>query len=134
MSIHDRERYLQYKMQGHDDEDDYALSMDDDSVSSPPITAAPGVSAAAAAAATGSGGSGGVNNNVTKGRMQVKMPAFRQRQSTREERLAEGDFDKQYKDPVGGGKNSPYYQPVERVGSSNGQGQGNGHGNGYLRQ
>jgi len=85
------------------------------------------------------------------------MPAFRQRTSTREERLAEGDFDvseaeveaaqeniatvgvaatqKQYKDPVGGAKNSPYYQPVEMAGSNHGQqGHGNGHGNGYLRQ
>jgi len=42
---------------------------------------------------------------------------------------------KQYKDPVGGAKNSPYYQPVEMAGSNHGQqGHGNGHGNGYLRQ
>ena len=116
MSAHDRERYLSYKMQGHDD--DEAL-MDD-------VTA-----------------------------MQIKIP-FRQRQSTREERLAEGDFDvseadveaaqgdiaqvghaaatqKQYKDPVGGSKNGQYYQPgAANVGGHNGS-YNNGNGNGYHR-
>ncbi|KAF9137868.1 glycogen synthase isoform 1, partial [Linnemannia schmuckeri] len=115
MSAHDRERYLSYKMQGHDDEE--AL-MDD-------VTA-----------------------------MQIKIP-FRQRQSTREERLAEGDFDvseaeveaaqgdiaqvghaaatqKQYKDPVGGAKNGQYYQPgATAVGGHNGS---YNNGNGYHRQ
>ncbi|KAF9340041.1 glycogen synthase isoform 1 [Linnemannia elongata] len=114
MSAHDRERYLSYKMQGHDD--DEAL-MDD-------VTA-----------------------------MQIKIP-FRQRQSTHEERLAEGDFDvseaeveaaqgdiaqvghaaatqKQYKDPVGGAKNGQYYQPgAASVGGHNGS---YNNGNGYDR-
>jgi glycogen(starch) synthase len=114
MSAHDRERYLSYKMQGHDEEE--AL-MDD-------VTA-----------------------------MQIKIP-FRQRQSTREERLAEGDFDvseaeveaaqgdiaqvghaaatqKQYKDPVGGAKNGQYYQPgAATVGGHNGT---YNNGNGYHR-
>ncbi|OAQ22136.1 glycogen synthase [Linnemannia elongata AG-77] len=114
MSAHDRERYLSYKMQGHDD--DEAL-MDD-------VTA-----------------------------MQIKIP-FRQRQSTHEERLAEGDFDvseaeveaaqgdiaqvghaaatqKQYKDPVGGAKNGQYYQPgAASVGGHNGS---YNNGNGYHR-
>lgn len=114
MSAHDRERYLSYKMQGHDDDE---AMMDD-------VTA-----------------------------MQIKIP-FRQRQSTREERLAEGDFDvseaeveaaqgdiaqvghaaatqKQYKDPVGGAKNGQYYQPgAATVGGHNGS---YNSGNGYHR-
>ncbi|KAK3824037.1 MAG: putative glycogen synthase [Linnemannia gamsii] len=110
MSAHDRERYLSYKMQGHDDEE---TLMDE--------------------------------------AMQIKIP-FRQRQSTREERLAEGDFDvseaeveaaqgdiaqvghaaatqKQYRDPVGGAKNGQYYQPG--VTTATGHNGSYGNGNGY---
>src|SRR5690606_1260449 len=85
---------------------------------------------------------------------QIKVP-FRQRQSTREERLAEGDFEvslaealaaqgnmaaivpasavqKQYRDPVGGQgdiQNGRYYQTPSPVTSNGGgaQSKSNGH-------
>jgi len=128
MSIHDREKYLQYKMQGHDDEDDYSHLDQPDSLDGPEFP---------------------VNNNRT----------LRQRQSTREERLADGHFEvsaeeveaaqeslaavggvaaaqQQYKEQMGG-KNGHYYNEGGRGSASAAAAHaaamntGNGNGNGY---
>ncbi|KAG0264917.1 glycogen synthase isoform 1 [Mortierella polycephala] len=122
MSAHDRERYLEYRMHGRDDEE----YMDDDEDSSTPLFL-----------------------------QQIKQP-FRQRQSTTEEKLAEGDFEvsaaeveaaqesiavvgvaatqKQHKDPVGGAENGQpkYYAggPAHGNGIPEGKVNGNGVTNG----
>ncbi|KAF9584151.1 glycogen synthase isoform 1, partial [Lunasporangiospora selenospora] len=105
MSIHDRERFLQYKMRGHDEDELIAGEGDEE--------------------------------EFVK---QIKLP-FRQRQSTREELLAEGEFDvteaevedaqenvaavggqaiaqlQQFKEPVGGiGKpDGKYFQQTTQL-------------------
>ncbi|KAG0366632.1 glycogen synthase isoform 1 [Gamsiella multidivaricata] len=112
MSKGDRERYLQYKMEGHDDDDVLPADLDDDSPEHH-------------------------LNNATGTNMQIKMP-FRQKQPKRDEPEPEGNFDaegashkeaqQQFRDQMSGGENGQYYG---RTGGRTPAGTSNG--NGYHR-